>query len=187
MDFTMNMLCFCSYITKVFYSGYMRIVLEQAQQTDDFYKFGMALDIFDAINLFDAAIYVLMALSVMKTLVFWQPDTFKVFIELLGSLLSRQTTMMVLAVVLMSLMTNFFISLAIGTNFYGFSSTLFVSIRSACLISQGWFWQRSSQFMIEENLTSLDGMQLLYIYASLSFYVIIFTIVVAGIYIGRVL
>ena len=165
----------------------MTVVIEKAVKTDDFYNFATALNLFDAINLFDSAVYILMALSVMKTLVFWQPDTFKVFIELLGNMLSRQTTMMIAAVVLLSIMANFFVSLAIGPNFYKFESTLFVSIRSACLISQGWFWQRSKQYMIEEDLSSLNGAQLLYIYASLTFYTIVFTMIVAGIYIGRVL
>ena len=41
--------------------------------------------------------------------------------------------------------------------------------------------------MIEENLDSLNGMQLLQIYAGISFYVIIFTMIVSGIYIGQVL
>lgn len=96
MDFIMNVLSTSSIVLKLIYSGYMEDALDEAIARDGYYNFGHAAFLFDIVNNIDSYIYLLMALSFVKTLVFWLPQIFKIFVDLLGQFFNIQTLLILL-------------------------------------------------------------------------------------------
>ena len=93
LDFIMNVLCFGSIIVKLVYDGVVQQEMDIAYETakDDFIDMSASLDFFDIVNSIDSFLYMLMALSFMKTFVFWIPSIFKIFTDLLGTFFNAQT------------------------------------------------------------------------------------------------
>ena len=71
LDFIMNVCCFASILNKLIYSSYVGTFVDEALQKDEFVEFKTPLYLFDIINNIDSFLYILMAVSFMKTLVFW--------------------------------------------------------------------------------------------------------------------
>ena len=71
VDFVMNVLCFLSIIFKLIYSNYVNTFMKSALEKDEWIEFYRPLLLFDVVNNIDSFLYMLMAVSFIKTLVFW--------------------------------------------------------------------------------------------------------------------
>ena len=91
IDFIMNLICFLSVMMKLIYSEYVDRFVTAALLKDEFIDFKTPLMLFDLVNNIDSFTYILMAVSFIKTLVFWKPDEFRIVTDMLGKFFSLTT------------------------------------------------------------------------------------------------
>ena len=135
LDFVMNVLCFTSNIVQIVYSIYMNRVLQEILNKDAWVDLEAALAIFDVVNIYFALLYLLMATSLIKTLVVWMPQTFGIFMAILGQLFTRKGLMVIVVAVTLSALANCFIGVTLGPYFNHFNRANYVNQRSAVMIS----------------------------------------------------
>ena len=88
---------------------------------------------------------------------------------------------------LLSTLFNEFMIATFSSSFINFNSTTFVGIRSTIVVSQGWYFKRDTIFGIVEEVAGLDSALMTFVYAAVTFYLVMFTIIIAGMYTGRML
>ena len=88
---------------------------------------------------------------------------------------------------LLSTLFNEFMIATFSSSFINFNSTTFVGIRSIVAVSQGWYFNRDTVFGIVEEVASLKPGLLMCVYVAITFYLLMFTIIIAGMYTGRML
>ena len=185
----MNVLCFGSIIVKLVYDGVVQQEMDIAYETakDDFIDMSASLDFFDIVNSIDSFLYMLMALSFMKTFVFWIPSIFKIFTDLLGTFFNAQTGYTFIIIISIGTGGTFMLANALGPFVNGMFDMRQLTIRSVVMASQGWFWQISEHYGERENLVSIEGHFMFYLYICLTFYIWSFTIIVVALFIGKVI
>ena len=187
IDFIMNVLCFFSIIVKLVYDKVVTKDEIAAYETDGFVDFSISLNFFDIVNSFDSFLYLLMALSFMKTFVFWIPSVFKIFTDLLGTFFNAQTGYTFIVIISLGTGGTFMLANALGPFVNGMFDMRQLTIRSMVMASQGWFWQISEHYGERENLVSIEGHFMFYLYICLTFYIWSFTIIVVALFIGKVI
>jgi len=85
----MNVLCSLQVILVFVYSIVIETAMDSMSEKDEFADVETPLLLFDLLNSFESLLYLLMAISQIKTLVFWLPDTFRIVVELFAFLLNR--------------------------------------------------------------------------------------------------
>ena len=141
VDFIMNVLCFMSIITKMIYSNYMKDFIAHALEKDEFVDFENPMTFFMIVSYVDSFLYVLMAVSFIKTLVFWKPDKFRIVIDMLGKFFGSTTFYTVLMSQTLSTVGTYLLANALAAFNYGFYDMRSNTIRATVIGSQGWFWQ----------------------------------------------
>ena len=148
IDLIMNLLSYIAIVIKLSYHSYMTSFLSWALEQDKFVDWGRPLYLLDIMNNIDAGIYLLIAISFMKTLVFWLPHTFKIVTDLLGEYFNKATLYLWLVIIIVGTLGTSLLLLSLGPFIFGFQSVNSMTIRSSILLSQGWFWQVSEQWGI---------------------------------------
>lgn len=187
MDFIMNVASFCSIVLKLVYSSYMEIALTEAIERDDYYNFGHAAFLFDLVNNIDSYIYLLMALSFVKTLVFWLPQVFKIFTDLLGQFFNRQTFLILLVSATLVTLGNELVGATLSPFIHRMGEFEYSNIRSVHTISGGWFWQASEEYGVYEDMITLEGHNMFLLYLCLSIYVVLTGIIIGSLFISKVI
>uniref|UniRef100_A0A7S3MLF0 Uncharacterized protein n=1 Tax=Favella ehrenbergii TaxID=182087 RepID=A0A7S3MLF0_9SPIT len=95
--------------------------------------------------------------------------------------------MIMLCAMSLSTLGNEFFSVTLGANFINFYRTDFLGIRSSVVVSQGWFYHRDTIYGLTEGIESLTSPALACLYFAITFYLILFSIIIAGMYTGRML
>ena len=89
-------------------------------EKDEFINFENPQLFFTTMNFFDSFAYILMAVSIMKTLVFWMPDKFRIVTDMLGRFFSSVTFFTVLMSQTLGTVGTFLLANALAAFNYGF-------------------------------------------------------------------
>lgn len=138
-------------------------------------------------NNIDSGVYLLIAISFMKTLVFWLPYTFKIFTDLLAEYFNKQTVCILMMMSLISTLGTTLLNISLGPFVFGFQDIRSMSFRSNILLSQGWFWHVSDEYGSKETLDSLEGIFVPALFACLTFYIWIVSIICIALFVGKVI
>lgn len=135
LDFAMNILCSLQVMFVFVYSAYVEVEMKELEDDDAFVELSTILLLFDLLNAFQSLLYILMAVSEIKTLVFWLPGTFRIVVDLFGYLISCQTALIMICAMILSTLGNTFLSVTLGPYFLNFYRSDFLGVRSSVVIS----------------------------------------------------
>ena len=107
--------------------------MTDALAKDEFTDFETPLYFFDFVNNIDSLLYMLMAVSFMKTLVFWRPETFRIVTDMLGKFFSRVTLYTIIVSQTMGTLGTFLLSNSLAPYIYGFNDLRKNTIRASVL------------------------------------------------------